>query len=63
MITEITKAQLSLEIRSVVEEGKLQRTDLYAKRNNVEIAINIAREARQMLGGELLVNTALCVTV
>jgi hypothetical protein len=31
MITEITKAQLGLEIRSVAEEGKLQRTDLCQK--------------------------------
>ena len=53
MITEITKAQL-LAWRLGVLRNKDKATSAQismAKRNNVEMAINIAREARQMLGG------------
>lgn len=53
MITEITKAQL-LTWRLGVLKNEDRATSAQismAKRNNVEIAINIAREARQILGG------------
>ena len=53
MITEITKAQLlAWRLGVLREEGKATSAQIsMAKRNNVEMAINIAREARQMLGG------------
>ncbi len=53
MITEITKAQLlALRVGQLRNEGKATSAMIsMAKRNNVEIAINIAREARQILGG------------
>ncbi|WP_405563164.1 acyl-CoA dehydrogenase family protein [Polaribacter sp. Asnod6-C07] len=53
MITEITKAQLLVWRLGVLRnEGKASSAQIsMAKRNNVEMAINIAREARQMLGG------------
>ncbi len=53
MITEITKAQLMAWRLGVLrEEGRATSAQIsMAKRNNVEMAINIAREARQILGG------------
>ena len=53
MITEITKAQLMAWRLGVLRnEGKATSAQIsMAKRNNVEMAINIAREARQVLGG------------
>ncbi|MFT0713558.1 acyl-CoA dehydrogenase family protein [Flagellimonas lutimaris] len=53
MITEITKAQLlAFRLGQLKNEGKATTTQIsMAKRNNVEMAIKIAREARQMLGG------------
>jgi glutaryl-CoA dehydrogenase len=53
MITEITKAQLlAWRLGVLREEGKATSAQIsMAKRNNVGMAINIAREARQMLGG------------
>lgn len=53
MITEITKAQLlALRLGQLKNEDKATSAQIsMAKRNNVEMAINIAREARQMLGG------------
>ena len=53
MITEITKAQLlTWRLGSLRNEGKATSAQIsMAKRNNVDMAINIAREARQMLGG------------
>jgi glutaryl-CoA dehydrogenase len=53
MITEITKAQLlTWRLGVLRNEGKATTAQIsMAKRNNVEMAINIAREARQMLGG------------
>ncbi|WP_020533839.1 acyl-CoA dehydrogenase family protein [Flexithrix dorotheae] len=53
MLTEITKAQLlSLRLGQLKNEGKATTAQIsMAKRNNVEMAINIAREARQILGG------------
>ncbi|QNJ97206.1 acyl-CoA dehydrogenase family protein [Constantimarinum furrinae] len=53
MITEITKAQLlAWRLGVLRNEGKATSAQIsMAKRNNVEMAINIAREARQILGG------------
>ncbi len=53
MITEITKAQLlAWRVGVLRNEGKATSAQIsMAKRNNVDMAINIAREARQMLGG------------
>lgn len=53
MITEITKAQLlALRLGQLKNEGKATSAQIsMAKRNNVDMAIKIAREARQMLGG------------
>ena len=53
MITEITKAQLlTYRLGQLKNEGRASSAQIsMAKRNNVEMAINIAREARQMLGG------------
>lgn len=53
MITEITKAQLlAWRLGVLREEGQATSAQIsMAKRNNVEMAINIAREARQILGG------------
>lgn len=53
MITEITKAQLlTWRLGVLRNEGKVTTAQIsMAKRNNVDMAINIAREARQMLGG------------
>lgn len=53
MITEITKAQLlTWRLGVLRNEGKATTPQIsMAKRNNVDMAINIAREARQILGG------------
>lgn len=53
MITEITKAQLlAWRLGVLRNEGRATSAQIsMAKRNNVEMAIKIAREARQMLGG------------
>jgi glutaryl-CoA dehydrogenase len=53
MITEITKAQLiTWRLGVLRNEGRATTAQIsMAKRNNVDMAINIAREARQMLGG------------
>ncbi|MES2064764.1 MAG: acyl-CoA dehydrogenase family protein [Bacteroidota bacterium] len=53
MITEITKGQLLVwRLATLKNEGRATAAQIsMAKRNSVEIAINIAREARQMLGG------------
>ncbi len=53
MITEITKAQLMVwRLGTLKNEGKATSAQIsMAKRNSVEIALKIAREARQMLGG------------
>ena len=52
MITEITKAQLLTWRLGVLEnENRASSAQIsMAKRNNVEMALNIAREARQILG-------------
>ena len=53
MITEITKAQLlAWRLGTLKNEGKATPSQIsMAKRNSVDIALNIAREARQILGG------------
>jgi glutaryl-CoA dehydrogenase len=53
MLTEITKAQLVVwRLGKLMNEGKATPAQIsMAKRNNVEIAMNIAREARQIHGG------------
>ncbi len=53
MLTEITKAQLVCwRLGKLMDEGKATPAQIsLAKRNNVEIAMNVAREARQMHGG------------
>ncbi len=53
MITEITKAQLlAYRLGQLRKAGKATSAQIsMAKRNNVQMAIEIAREARQVLGG------------
>ena len=53
MLTEITKAQLiTWRLGQLMDHGKATPAQIsLAKRNNVEMALNIARESRQMLGG------------
>ena len=53
MITDITKAQLlTWRLGVLKNEGKATTAQIsMAKRNNVNMAITIAREARQILGG------------
>ncbi len=52
MITEITKAQLlTWRLGALRNEGKATSAQIsMAKRNNVDMALKIAREARQVLG-------------
>lgn len=52
MITEITKAQLLVwRLGILMNEGRANPSQIsMAKRNSCEIALNIAREARQLLG-------------
>lgn len=58
MITEITKAQLMVwRLGSLANEGKATPAQIsMAKRNSCEIALKIAREARQMHGGMGITN-------
>ena len=53
MVTEITKGQLLVwRLGVLMNEGKASPQQVsMAKRNSCEIALNIAREARQMHGG------------
>jgi len=53
MITEITKTQLMVwRLGILMNEGRATPAQIsMAKRNSCEIATNIARDARQMLGG------------
>ena len=53
MITEITKAQLlTFRLGQLKNDGRASSAQIsMAKRNNVDMAIHIAREARQILGG------------
>lgn len=52
MLTEITKAQLlSVQLGRIKERGTITPAQIsLAKRNNCEIALNTAREARDILG-------------
>jgi glutaryl-CoA dehydrogenase len=52
MITEITKAQLlTHRLGQLREEGRATSAQIsMAKRNNVDMALTVARDARQMLG-------------
>lgn len=53
MLTEITKAQLvNWKLGKMMDDGKATTSQIsLAKRNSVEVALNIAREARQIHGG------------
>jgi alkylation response protein AidB-like acyl-CoA dehydrogenase len=53
MITEITKAQfITLRLGQLKNEGRATSAQIsMCKRNNVEMALKITREARQILGG------------
>jgi glutaryl-CoA dehydrogenase len=53
MITEITKAQLlTFRLGQLRNEGRATSSQIsMAKRNNVDMAMTICRDARQMLGG------------
>ena len=53
MITEITKAQLlAFRLGQLKNEDKATSAQIsMAKRNNVDMALKVAREARQILGG------------
>ncbi len=52
MLTEITKAQLlTLQLGRLKEKGTVQPAQIsLAKRNNCQIALDVAREARDVLG-------------
>lgn len=58
MITEITKAQLlAWRLGSLANEGRATPAQIsMAKRNNVHMALEIAREARQIHGGMGITN-------
>jgi glutaryl-CoA dehydrogenase len=58
MITEITKAQLmAWRLGTLANEGKATPAQIsMAKRNNVNMALEIAREARQVHGGMGITN-------
>ena len=58
MLTEITKAQLlSLHLGRIKDAGSLEPVMVsMAKRNNVDIALQVAREARDLLGANGIVD-------
>ncbi len=58
MLTEITKAQLLvLRVGRLKDEGRLHHTMVsMAKRNNVDVALQIARAARDLLGANGIVD-------
>jgi len=58
MITEITKSQLLVwRLGTLANQGKASPAQIsMAKRNNVHMALQIAREARQILGGMGITN-------
>ena len=58
MLTEITKAQLlAWRAGRLKDEGRLHHTMVsMAKRNNVDVALRIAREARDLLGANGIVD-------
>jgi len=53
MLTEITKAQLlALQLGRLKDQGNMRPQQVsLAKRNNVDMAAEVAREARRLLGG------------
>ena len=63
MITEITKAQLlTWRLGKLANEGKATPAQIsMAKRNNVNMALEIAREARQIHGGMGITNEYPCM--
>ncbi|MCH2043419.1 MAG: acyl-CoA dehydrogenase family protein [Saprospiraceae bacterium] len=63
MITEITKAQLLVwRLGNLMDQGKATPAQVsMAKRNNVKIALDIAREARQIHGGMGITNEYPCM--
>jgi glutaryl-CoA dehydrogenase len=58
MITEITKAQLlTWRLGKLMDDGKVTPAQVsMAKRNNVHMALTIARDSRQILGGMGITN-------
>ncbi len=58
MLTEITKAQLlALQVARIKDRGDLHHTMVsMIKRNNVDIALKIARAARDLLGANGIVD-------
>ncbi len=58
MLTEITKAQLlALRVAELKDQGKLHHAMVsMAKRNNVDIALQVARQARDLLGANGIVD-------
>ena len=58
MLTEITKAQLlSLQLGRLKDRGEMHHTMVsMAKRNNVDVALEIARQARDLLGANGIVD-------
>ena len=63
MITEITKAQLlAWRLGTLFDQGKATPAQVsMAKRNNVHMALEIAREARQIHGGMGITNEYPCM--
>jgi len=63
MITEITKAQLlAWRLGSLANDGKASPSQIsMAKRNNVAMALDVAREARQIHGGMGITNEYPCM--
>ncbi|HEY6394487.1 MAG TPA: acyl-CoA dehydrogenase family protein, partial [Candidatus Binataceae bacterium] len=58
MLTEITKAQMiCLRLAQLKDSGRMRPEHVsFAKRNNVNEALKIARDARDMLGANGIVN-------
>jgi glutaryl-CoA dehydrogenase len=58
MLTEITKAQLlALRVAQLKDQGKLHHSMVsMAKRNNVDVALDVARMARDLLGANGIVD-------
>jgi len=58
MLTEITKAQLlALQVGRLKDSGRLHHTMVsMIKRNNVDVALQVAREARDLLGANGIVD-------
>lgn len=58
MLTEITKAQfVNLKLGKLKDEGSIKHYHIsFAKRNNCEMALDIARSAREILGANGILN-------